>query len=73
MTTHNRTKVKIQAGAWSEELELYNIAPEHYKRHAVEFMKLRSQHDADTIWDKLLEVEEIREEQNGKLRLQEAD
>lgn len=73
MTTHNRTRVKIQAGHWSEELELWNIAPQDQKRHAIEFMKLRSQHEADTLWNNILEVEEIREEQHGKFRLQEAD
>jgi hypothetical protein len=66
-------KIRIQLGEWSEEMELWNIAPEDYRQHAVEFMKWRSQHEADTLWNNILEVEEIREEQHGKFRLQEAD
>ena len=55
----NATKVKIQlrAGKWEEELEFYNINPEDYRRHAIEFMRLRSANEADTIWEDILEVE----------------
>lgn len=62
-------KIRIQLGEWSDELELWNIEPAEYRQHAIEFMKLRSQHEADTLWEELLEVEEIREEAHEFSRL----
>lgn len=62
-------KIRIQLGEWSDELELWNIEPAEYRQHAIEFMKLRSQHEGDTLWEELLEVEEIREEAHEFSRL----
>lgn len=62
-------KIKIQLGEWSDELELWNIDPAEYRQHAIEFMKLRSQQEADTLWEELLEVEEIREDEHEFSRL----